>query len=992
MVHLVAERYVLVIAGLLTVLCMLGVPVAADEHHIVPGTDAIKAGVNAASSGDVIVLADGTYNENNIVITGKSLTFMAESGHSAANVTIDGGSTAPRIFTITDGSALTIERITIRNGEAASGADSSTGSGGAGEKGGAILSNGPVTIMLSNFNNCHAGDGGETHDGGGGTGGSGGAIYTTGPVFVSSSSFNYCYAGAGGYSAHGGGGYGGDGGAIRSSGTVTVTGTSIKGCKAGNGGSGGSGASGGDGGYGGAIYTTGTAAITGSSIMSCQAGNAGHATYNGYPGTGSAVYSFGSGGSLNFCRIYANTQGQTIQANGMNAENTWWGTSAGAGSTVTGADATPWLVLGIGASPSVVTPSSYWSTITADLNRNSDGNLVSGSGHVLDGTPVSFSGTPGTVTPTPAGTTLGAATGIFSPSAGGTATVTATVDGESETTTLNVIAPADAAFSASPQTGTAPLTVAFTDESTGSPDQWAWNFGSYSAGDNGISTAQNPTHTYDAAGTYTVTLTAKAGVTGDTVSRVGYITITGSGTDPIAAGFTADPPLTGTAPLTVQFHDTSTGLPVAWIWSFGDGATSSDRNPSHTYSLPGAYTVTLTAMNGSVSGTHAEPGYVTVTSVDTPIVATFANGTPREGTVPLTVQFADTSTGLPVAWAWSFGDGATSSDRNPSHTYSQPGAYTITLTAMNGSVSGTHAEPGYVTVTSVDTPVVANFANATARDGTVPLTVQFTDISAGLPVAWLWSFGDGGTSTDQHPSHTYTSIGSYTVTLTAVNGTHTNTRTEPGYVTVTAVPTPVPTTAPTAAPVNPSSYGGDSGTGPAPVKQGSIVLFASSAYLADHSVTPDEIRVMSYSGGRWTPLETRFTGASGNRFSFTADTDMYSLLSIGNTKDGITGLPVIGSAATPAPADLRTPLTRQSPAAPESRVIAREETTPPAVQQPVAEPPAPAAAPVPAASSGFPFMPLVLIITGCVALIGTGWYVRRWWIRRQNPALFREYD
>jgi PKD repeat protein len=1041
-VHLVAERYVLLIAGLLTVFLTLCMPVAADEHHISPVPGAIKAGVDAASSGDVIVLADGTYDENNIVITGKSLTFMAESGHSAADVTIDGGMIAPRIFTVTDGSALTIERITIQKGQATSAPDFPDSNGAAGEDGGAIFSNGPVTITSSVFRNCSAGYGGyaRNHRGGaggsggairaggdvritdstfqscfaglggggadGGNGGSGGAVWSSGTVTVISSSFDTCNAGNGGYSTMGSAGNGGSGGAIHASGTVTISGTSITGGSAGAGGAGGGqNANGGNGGNGGGVFTPGTVAMTTSSVTSCKAGavNPSGGT-EGTPGTGSAVYSGGSGGSLNFCRIYANQRGQTIQASGMNAENTWWGTSDGADSTVTGADTDPWLVLGIAVSPSVVTPSSYWSTVTADLNRNSDRNLISGSGHVLDGTQVDFSGAPGTVTPASAGTSFGTATGVFSPSAGGTATVRATVDGQSVTTTLNVIAPVDAAFSASPLTGTAPLTVAFTDESTGSPDQWAWNFGSYHADDDGVSSARNPTHIYDTAGTYTVTLTAKAGVTGDTETKVRYITVTSPGTEPIAAAFTADPPLTGDAPLAVQFHDTSSGLPVAWVWSFGDGGTSSDRNPSHTYSHPGAYTVTLTAMNGSVSGTHSEPGYVTVTSVDTPIIANFANATPRDGSVPLTVQFHDDSTGLPVAWAWSFGDGDTSSDRNPSHTYSLPGAYTVTLTAMNGSVSGTHAEPGYVTVTSIDTPVIANFANATPRDGTVPLTVQFTDTSAGLPVAWLWSFGDGNTSTDQHPSHTYTSIGSYPVTLTAVNGTHTNTLTQPGYVTVTAVPTPVPTTAPTAAPLNPSSSGGnsgtasagsggsDSGTGPEPVKQGSIVLFTSSAYLAEHSITPAEIRVMSYSGGRWTPLDTRFTGASGNRFSFTADTDTYSLLSLGNTKDGINGLPVIGSAATPVPTTSHTPATRPSLTDPENQGISREETPAAAVQQPVAAPPAPAAASLPVASSGFPLIAIIVVSAGCIVLIGGAWYARRWWIRRQNPALFREYD
>ena len=885
---------------------MLCMPVAADEHHISPGAGAIQAGVNAASSGDVIVLAGGTYSEHNIIITGKSLTFRPESGLTASDVIIDGTGTSPRIFTVTDGSALTIERITIRNGEAVSAPITPFSSGAAGENGGAILSGGTVTITSSVISGCSAGSGGDAPNDDGGAGGSGGAIYTTGPVTVTSSTFTSCSAGRGGsgdsesgnggtggsggairaggnvlitdstfqsclagsggggaeggdggsggavwssgtvtvisssfdtcnarnggYASEGNAGNGGSGGAIRASGTVTVSGTSITGCQAGSGGSrSGEFARAGNGGNGGGIFTAGTVAMTSSSVTSCSAGNrgAGGGTY-GTPGTGSAVYSGGSGGSLNFCRIYANQLGQTVYASGMNAENTWWGTSAGAGSTVTGADATPWLVLGIAASPSVVTPSSYWSTITADLNRNSEGALVSGSGNVPDGTPVAFSGSPGTVTPASASTALGAATGVFSPSAGGTATVTATVDGQSAATTLNVIAPVDAAFSASPLSGTAPLTVAFTDESTGSPDQWAWNFGSYYAGDLGISSVQNPTHTYEASGTYTVTLTAKAGVTGDTVSRTGYIMVTDPGTEPIAAAFTADPPLMGDAPLTVQFNDTS----------------------------------------------------------------------------------------------------------------------------------------------------------------------------AGLPVAWLWSFGDGGTSTDQDPSHTYAATGTYTVTLTAVNGTHTNTLTQPGYVTVTAVPTP----SPTAAPVNPysggnsgtaysgSSGGSDSDTGPAPTKQGNIVLFASSAYLAEHSVTPSDIRVMSYSEGRWTPLETRFTGVSGNRFSFTANTDTYSILSLGNTKDGITGLPVIVSAVTPAPAIIRTPATSPSPAAPESRAVAREETSGPVVQQPAADPPAPAAASALDGSSGIPFMILVPVFAGCIVLTGAGWYVRRWWIHRQNPALFREYD
>jgi PKD repeat protein len=560
----------------------------------------------------------------------------------------------------------------------------------------------------------------------------------------------------------------------------------------------------------------------------------------------------------------------------------------------------------------------------------------------------------------------------------------------------------DSNFTGSPTTGPAPLAVSFTDNSTFSPTIWNWSFGEWNNIDQGISTSRDPGHTYTSPGTYTVTLTAQNAYSGDTYSRTGYITVTGAA--PVVADFSGTP-LSGPAPLTVNFADASTGSPTGRLWTFGsyspaDGGVSAIQDPSHTYGSAGIYTVTLTANTTESSNTTVKTGYITVLPPGTdPITAAFTADPPLTGDAPLTVGFHDASTGLPDAWVWSFGDGGTSVSRNPDHTYTTAGAYTVTLTAMNGSVLNTISVPGYVTVTSVDTPVVANFANATPRTGPVPLAMQFTDTSAGGPVAWLWSFGDGGTSTDQNPSHTYAATGSYAVTLTAVNGTHTNTLMQTGYVTVTAVPV---TTSPTAAPPgsspssgssgagsSSSSGGSDSGTGPAPVKQGSIVLFADSAYLAEHSVNPADIRIMNYAGGRWSPLDTRFTGSSGNKFIFTADSDRISLFTIGNTKDGVTGLPALPGAPSPAPTAFIVPVTRYPPAASGVRAVARDEPVIPVAQQTTAVP-----APVqqPAGSSGFPFMTAALIIAGCGVLIGSGWYIRRWWIQRQNPALFREYD
>ncbi|MDQ4019977.1 MAG: PKD domain-containing protein, partial [Actinomycetota bacterium] len=164
--------------------------------------------------------------------------------------------------------------------------------------------------------------------------------------------------------------------------------------------------------------------------------------------------------------------------------------------------------------------------------------------------------------------------------------------------------PPAANFTGSPTSGSAPLTVSFTDTSTGAPTSWSWNFG-----DGGTSAERSPSHTYAAAGTYTVSLTASNVSGSDTETKTGYITV--GVPPPPNADFTGSP-TSGSAPLTVSFTDTSTGAPTSWSWNFGDTTTSSDRNPSHTYTLPGLYTVSLTATNASGSDTETKVAYVNV--------------------------------------------------------------------------------------------------------------------------------------------------------------------------------------------------------------------------------------------------------------------------------------------------------------------------------------------------------------------------------------------
>lgn len=173
-----------------------------------------------------------------------------------------------------------------------------------------------------------------------------------------------------------------------------------------------------------------------------------------------------------------------------------------------------------------------------------------------------------------------------------------------------------AAFSAEMTSGTAPLTVSFTDKSTGSPVAWTWNFGDGSEN----SYEQNPTHTYTTIGNYnvTATVTGKWGVS-DTVTKLNYITVVTSKA-PTAmkapnAAFSASV-TSGKKPLKVSFVDKSTESSISRIWNFGDGATSSSRSPTHTYSKAGKFKVTLTVRKTNGSNISETSRYITVRQGD----------------------------------------------------------------------------------------------------------------------------------------------------------------------------------------------------------------------------------------------------------------------------------------------------------------------------------------------------------------------------------------
>jgi len=204
----------------------------------------------------------------------------------------------------------------------------------------------------------------------------------------------------------------------------------------------------------------------------------------------------------------------------------------------------------------------------------------------------------------------------------------------------------------------------------------------------------------------------------------------------------------------IHFNDLSTGNPVSWAWDFGDGTSSTLQNPSHLYSSNGNFTVALTITTANCTNTSSQ--IITVGN-STTCQSAFTYTISTSNT--LTVQFNDVSTGNPSSWLWNFGDGITSTLQNPNHTYATNGTYTVSLAITTTNCTSTSNQT--ISVGSSSACQSAFTFNSNPANG---LIIQFTDASTGSPTSWAWDFGDGTTSTQQNPSHTYTA-GTYNVTL-----------------------------------------------------------------------------------------------------------------------------------------------------------------------------------------------------------------------------------
>jgi len=323
--------------------------------------------------------------------------------------------------------------------------------------------------------------------------------------------------------------------------------------------------------------------------------------------------------------------------------------------------------------------------------------------------------------------------------------------------------------------------VQFTDNSnTGGRPVFSrhWDFG-----DASTATILNPTHTYAAAGAYTVkySLITDIGCKTDTATEV--VTLN----DPPLASFTtAGPYCEGN---TISFTNTSSAGATTWNWDFGDGGTSTLQNPTHVYANAGTFTVTLVV---SANTCQSLPYTFNVTVHPKP---------QSDFSFPNTIclpsgaaQFTDLSTvgagNTITGWLWNFGDGSpTSNVQNPLHTYTGTGPYnaSLTVTTNNGctdqqqiSVNTIYAEPqaAFNSLPSVCIGSLIGFSDMSTAPGS---TVT----------GWNWDFGDGNTSSQQNPSHTYTAAGTYNVTLNVTSAvgcpTVNNSITHP--VTVNPLPT-----------------------------------------------------------------------------------------------------------------------------------------------------------------------------------------------------------
>ncbi len=299
----------------------------------------------------------------------------------------------------------------------------------------------------------------------------------------------------------------------------------------------------------------------------------------------------------------------------------------------------------------------------------------------------------------------------------------------------------------------------FKDLSQNNIDAWEWNFG-----DGSTSTEQHPVHVFANEGFYDVTLAIS---TEDGCESKTFRTIAVGGDDPVDTSFVCQAIFgyfqTATTTFTVNFEDYSFGNTNTWLWEFGDGTYSTDPNPVHIYDEAGVYDVSLKITTDDCESKVTQKVVVLedgVYPLDCQALFIFESSPNGDNQV----KFLDLSYEDVLEWKWSFGDGETSTEQNPSHQYAESGIYTVQLKIKTAS----NCLSEFKMEIYVGDDIIVSDQCAAFFSGVInELEVSFKDLSLSTtPVyEWHWDFGDGKTSTLQNPVHNYETYGVYEVVL-----------------------------------------------------------------------------------------------------------------------------------------------------------------------------------------------------------------------------------
>lgn len=316
-------------------------------------------------------------------------------------------------------------------------------------------------------------------------------------------------------------------------------------------------------------------------------------------------------------------------------------------------------------------------------------------------------------------------------------------------------------FTWSPSAPIAGQDVTFTDMSTSNltSTNRLWDFGDGSSS-GGYGLSKTIAHTFRQPGTYHVALStgcnqipALANLTHDVVVATATLVPTANFT------FAPSSPTSGQQ---VSFTDTSTGTPTSWLWNFGDGATLATKTASHAYASAGTYSVSLTVSNTTGSSTATKS--LSAQPAGSAPIANFTY-TPPSPSVGQAITFTDASSGAPTSWSWAFGDVGAANTPTTTHTFANPGTFTVALVATNAFGSSSISKQVAVTA---DVPTLTADFTYSPTNPTAGTSVQFTDRSTGAS-SHAWNFGDGSTVTDRDPTHVFASANAYDVKLTVSN-------------------------------------------------------------------------------------------------------------------------------------------------------------------------------------------------------------------------------